>query len=53
MTQQGVDGVRISVWPPNAASVSVIGEVNDWQSNRQIMRFHTASGVWQDCIPEQ
>lgn len=52
ITQQGVDGVRFCVWAPNAASVSVIGEFNFWQSNRHFMRFHPASGVWELFIPE-
>ena len=51
ITQQGVDGVRFCVWAPNAASVSVIGEFNFWQSNRHFMRFHPASGVWELFIP--
>ncbi|WP_372761699.1 1,4-alpha-glucan branching protein GlgB [Pseudoalteromonas sp.] len=51
-TQQQVAGVRFCVWAPNAASVSVIGEFNDWQRNRHFMRFHPASGVWELFIAE-
>ena len=51
VTQQGVDGVRFTVWAPNASSVSVIGEFNYWQRNRHFMRFHPASGVWELFIP--
>ena len=46
-TQQGVEGVRFTVWAPNASSVSVIGEFNFWQRQRHFMRFHPASGVWE------
>ncbi|MBD58364.1 1,4-alpha-glucan branching protein GlgB [Pseudoalteromonas sp. MEBiC 03607] len=51
VTQQGVEGVRFTVWAPNASSVSVIGEFNYWQRNRHFMRFHPASGVWELFIP--
>ena len=47
-----IDGVRFSVWAPNASSVSVIGEFNHWQRNHHFMRFNPGSGVWDIFIPE-
>ncbi|ATC97106.1 1,4-alpha-glucan branching protein GlgB [Pseudoalteromonas tunicata] len=48
---EGIDGVRFTVWAPNAQSVSVIGDFNHWQNNRHFMRKHPASGVWEIFIP--
>ncbi len=47
-----VDGVRFSVWAPNASSVSVIGEFNHWQKSQHFMRFNPSCGVWDLFIPE-
>ena len=43
----GVKGVRFAVWAPNAQRVSVIGEFNNWDGRRHVMRFHcdTAFGT--------
>ena len=47
-----IEGIRFTVWAPNAQSVSVIGEFNDWQVSRHFMRKHPASGVWEIFIPQ-
>ena len=44
-------GVLFSVWAPNASSVSVIGNFNDWDRRRHPMRTRGASGVWELFIP--
>jgi 1,4-alpha-glucan branching enzyme len=49
--QQNTSGIRFAVWAPNAASVSVIGDFNLWNSSCHIMRKHPASGVWDIFIP--
>lgn len=49
--QQGIDGVRFSVWAPNAQTVSVIGEFNHWKANQHLMRKHPASGIWELFLP--
>jgi 1,4-alpha-glucan branching enzyme len=46
----GVPGVRFAVWAPNAASVSVAGDFNDWDTRRHSMRLRNA-GVWEIFIP--
>ena len=42
----GVKGVRFAVWAPNAQRVSVIGEFNNWDGRRHVMRFHRDNGIW-------
>ena len=47
----GVKGVRFAVWAPNAQRVSVIGEFNNWDGRRHVMRFHRDNGLWDIFIP--
>jgi len=47
----GVDGVRFAVWAPNATRVSVVGDFNDWDGRRHVMRLHPGSGIWEIFIP--
>ncbi|MEJ2123042.1 MAG: 1,4-alpha-glucan branching enzyme, partial [Alphaproteobacteria bacterium] len=47
----GVSGVHFAVWAPNAFRVSVIGDFNDWDGRRHVMRFHQSIGVWDIFIP--
>jgi 1,4-alpha-glucan branching enzyme len=47
----GVDGVRFSVWAPNARRVSVVGDFNSWDGRRHPMRVRYPSGVWEIFIP--
>ncbi|WP_346831013.1 1,4-alpha-glucan branching protein GlgB [Pseudomonas abietaniphila] len=50
-TVDGVDGVRFSVWAPNARRVSVVGDFNSWDGRRHPMRVRYPSGVWEIFIP--
>ncbi len=43
-------GVRFAVWAPNAESVTVAGEFNDWDTRRHPMRRRNG-GVWEIFIP--
>src|SRR5262249_15425891 len=36
---------------PNAARVSVVGDFNDWDGRRHVMRTRGASGIWELFIP--
>jgi len=47
---EGVSGVRFAVWAPNAISVTVAGEFNDWDIRRHPMRWRNG-GVWELFIP--
>src|SRR5215471_16891273 len=46
----GAAGVRFAVWAPNAESVTVAGEFNDWDTRRHPMRRRNG-GVWELFIP--
>jgi len=47
----GVQGVNFAVWAPNAESVGIVGEFNDWDRRQHAMRKHIPSGVWELFIP--
>ncbi|MBN1397122.1 MAG: 1,4-alpha-glucan branching protein GlgB [Bacteroidetes bacterium] len=52
MEVAGVKGVQFAVWAPNARSVSVVGNFNNWDRRRHAMRVLGNSGVWEIFIPE-
>ncbi len=43
---QGSQGVRFTVWAPNAREVSVIGDFNDWNPEQDKMERIKESGLW-------
>jgi len=47
----GVAGVLFSVWAPNAARVSVVGDFNRWDGRAHPMRVH-GNGVWELFVPD-
>ena len=47
---EGVAGVRFAVWAPNAEVMSVVGDFNDWDERRHLMRLRTA-GIWEFFMP--
>lgn len=51
MQWQATHGVQFAVWAPNAQSVSVVGDFNEWDGRRHLMRSHPGSGVWDIFIP--
>ena len=50
-TVDGVAGTSFAVWAPNAQRVSVVGDFNGWDGQRQMMRALGASGVWELFVP--
>jgi 1,4-alpha-glucan branching enzyme len=46
---EGVQGVRFTVWAPNAERVSIVGNFNGWDSRMHPMRF--LDGWWELFIP--
>jgi 1,4-alpha-glucan branching enzyme len=51
LTHEGRRGVAFAVWAPNAKSVSVVGNFNDWNGSKHPMRPLGSSGVWELFIP--
>jgi 1,4-alpha-glucan branching enzyme len=47
----GEVGAQFGVWAPNAESVSVIGDFNDWKSDRDPLAPRDASGIWEGFVP--
>lgn len=47
-----VDGVRFSVWAPNAQGVRVVGDFNFWNGHAHPMRSLGSTGVWELFIPD-
>jgi 1,4-alpha-glucan branching enzyme len=48
---EGARGAHFAVWAPNAKRVSVVGEFNQWDGRRHVMRFRQDSGIWEIFIP--
>jgi 1,4-alpha-glucan branching enzyme len=48
----GVKGIRFALWAPNARSVSVVGDFNNWDARFHSMRVLGNSGVWEIFVPE-
>ncbi len=51
VVREGVAGVELAVWAPNALRVSVVGQFNNWDGRRHIMRRFSSSGVWELFVP--
>ncbi len=45
-------GVYFAVWAPNAVSVSVVGDFNDWDDEKDEMKVLGKSGIWETFVPE-
>ncbi len=50
-TSRGTSGVHFSVWAPNAARVSLVGDFNRWEGRSHPMQLHEDAGVWELFVP--
>ncbi len=46
-----VEGTHFAVWAPNAKRVAIIGDFNNWDNRRHVLRRRGNSGVWEIFIP--
>ena len=51
MTINGVEGVHFAVWAPNALRVSLVGNFNQWDGRRHLMRRLWNSGIFELFVP--
>ena len=49
---EGAAGVHFAVWAPNARTVALVGDFNDWDARRHVMRRRADIGVWEIFIPD-
>ena len=52
MSHEGIEGVHFAVWAPNARRVSVVGDFNQWDGRRHVMRKRANMGVWEIFLPD-
>ncbi len=52
MEHEGAQGTHFAVWAPNARRVSVVGDFNQWDGRRSVMRRRGQTGVWEIFLPD-
>ncbi len=50
-TVDNIDGVRFTVFAPNARSVQVVGDFNGWDGHNDYMERYYDGGIWTKWIP--
>src|SRR6266403_1113951 len=50
-TVAGTPGTYFGVWAPNAASVSVVGDFNGWDTQSHPLQARGSSGIWEGFVP--
>lgn len=51
INKHDIDSVRFVVWAPNAKSIHLIGDFNDWDEQGYPMQRIKSSSLWQICVP--
>ncbi len=51
ITHEGVAGTHFAMWAPNAERVSVVGDFNNWDGRRHVMRKRMDVGIWEIFVP--
>ena len=51
-TVDDVAGVNFAVWAPNARTVQIVGDFNDWDGRQHVARVHPHLGIWELFIPQ-
>ena len=51
-TVDDVPGVNFAVWAPNARTVQIVGDFNDWDGREHVARVHPHLGIWELFIPK-
>jgi len=51
LSHEGAEGMHFAVWAPNARRVSVVGDFNDWDGRRHVMRHRGDTGIWEIFLP--
>lgn len=51
IVMDGKKGTHFAVWAPNAESVAVIGDFNEWNASKCPMQMQGATGVWTCFVP--
>jgi 1,4-alpha-glucan branching enzyme len=52
MNTKGIEGAYFAVWAPNAKSVSVVGDFNNWNNSGHQLRPREQSGIWEGFIAD-
>lgn len=52
-TVDGVEGIMFRTWAPNAMSVSIVGDFNNWDNSKNPMISLNYQGVWECFVPEK
>ena len=50
--QRGKDGVYFAVWAPHAKGVSVVGDFNGWDPEKNVMKCDNDMGIYQLFVPK-
>ncbi len=50
-TLGGQSGTRFAVWAPNAQSVALMGDFNDWSKDAQPLAPIGQAGIWEGFVP--